>query len=93
MPIYDYECTACQHEFEVMQKVNDAPLKQCPECTQDTLQKKVSAPSFRLSGSGWYETDFKSGNKKNLAGDKGEKKSTEKSSSGPGGCGASCGCH
>jgi putative FmdB family regulatory protein len=69
MPIYEYQCGDCQHELEALQKIADAPLSDCPECEQPSLVKKVSAAGFRLSGSGWYETDFKSGNKKNLAGD------------------------
>ena len=68
MPIYEYVCKSCQHEFEALQKLADAPLVDCPSCNQPELQKKISAAGFRLSGSGWYETDFKSGNKKNLAG-------------------------
>ena len=67
MPIYEYECSACGHRLEVLQKVSDAPLKKCPECGKPKLQKLLSAPSFRLKGGGWYETDFKSGNKRNLA--------------------------
>lgn len=67
MPIYEYQCQACGHQLEVLQKVSDAPLKKCPECGKPKLQKLMSAPSFRLKGGGWYETDFKSGNKKNLA--------------------------
>lgn len=69
MPIYEYQCGDCQHELEALQKIADAPLIDCPECGQSSLVKKVSAAGFRLAGSGWYETDFKSGNKKNLAGD------------------------
>jgi putative FmdB family regulatory protein len=69
MPIYEYQCSACAHEFEALQKMSDDALVDCSECSQATLIKKVSAAGFRLSGSGWYETDFKSGNKKNLAGD------------------------
>jgi putative FmdB family regulatory protein len=67
MPIYEYQCQACGHQLEVLQKVSDAPLKKCPECGKPRLQKLMSAPSFRLKGGGWYETDFKSGKKKNLA--------------------------
>ena len=67
MPIYEYQCQACGHQLEALQKVSDAPLKKCPECGKPKLQKLISAPSFRLKGGGWYETDFKSGNKKNLA--------------------------
>jgi putative FmdB family regulatory protein len=69
MPIYEYQCGACDHEFEALQKMSDDALVDCPECSEAALIKKVSAAGFRLSGSGWYETDFKSGNKKNLAGD------------------------
>jgi putative FmdB family regulatory protein len=53
--------------MEALQKISDAPLKKCPECGKPKLQKLLSAPSFRLKGGGWYETDFKSGKKKNLA--------------------------
>ncbi len=67
MPIYEYACVECGHEFDALQKMSDAPLTDCPACRQQSLQKKVSAPGFRLSGSGWYETDFKSKNQKNLA--------------------------
>lgn len=67
MPIYEYQCQACGHYLEALQKVSDAPLKKCPECGKPKLQKLLSAPSFRLKGGGWYETDFKSGNKRNLA--------------------------
>lgn len=81
MPIYEYVCDACGHELEALQKISDAPLTTCPECAEASLRKKVSAAAFRLKGGGWYETDFKSGNKKNLAGDggKSEGKSENKS--------------
>ena len=72
MPIYEYMCQSCGHELEALQKISDNPLLDCPECRQATLKKKISAAGFRLSGSGWYETDFKTGNKKNLAGDAGK---------------------
>jgi putative FmdB family regulatory protein len=68
MPIYEYQCLSCGKEVEALQKISDAPLTVCPECGKASLQKKVSAAAFRLKGSGWYETDFKTGNKKNLAG-------------------------
>lgn len=72
MPIYEYQCQSCQHEFEILQKISEAVLVDCPECREPSLKKKISAAGFRLSGSGWYETDFKkSGSKKNLAGDGG----------------------
>lgn len=67
MPIYEYKCEACHAQLEVLQKMADAPLLECPECGEPALKKKVSAAAFRLKGSGWYETDFKTGNKKNLA--------------------------
>ena len=67
MPIYAYQCSACGHELEALQKMADAPLTECPACHQASLTKKVSAAAFRLSGGGWYETDFKSGSKKNIA--------------------------
>lgn len=71
MPIYEYRCEQCGHELEALQKMSDDPLTKCPACENDSLKKKVSAAAFRLKGGGWYETDFKSGNKKNLAsGDK-----------------------
>jgi len=82
MPFYEYQCSKCGHEEEVLQKISDKPLKKCPECGKLSMQKKVSAAAFRLKGGGWYETDFKSGNKKNVAGDAGkEGKSSDKSSS------------
>lgn len=67
MPIYEYECRACGHRMEAIQKISDDPLTDCPECSQGELKKLVSAAGFRLKGGGWYETDFKSGKKKNLA--------------------------
>ena len=67
MPIYEYQCQACNEELEALQKMSDAPLLECPKCGEPALKKKVSAAAFRLKGGGWYETDFKTGNKKNLA--------------------------
>ena len=68
MPIYEYQCESCGHTLEALQKIADAPLVHCPACQADSLKKKVSAAAFRLKGGGWYETDFKSGDKKkNLA--------------------------
>ena len=66
MPIYEYKCSNCGHQFEKIQKFSDDPLKKCPKCDKNTLNKLISSPSFRLKGSGWYETDFKTGNKKNI---------------------------
>lgn len=78
MPIYEYICADCGHEFETLQKMSDAPLRDCPSCSQESLKKKISAPGFRLSGSGWYETDFKSDKQKNLS--KGDSDTPAKSS-------------
>jgi len=70
MPIYEYRCEACGHELEAIQKISADPLVDCPACAQPSLKKKISVVGFRLKGSGWYETDFKAGDKKkNLAGD------------------------
>ncbi len=69
MPIYAYACKQCNHEFDALQKVSDAPLTDCPECGEPALKRLLSAPRFRLKGQGWYETDFKTGGKKNLAGE------------------------
>ena len=75
MPIYEYKCQNCEHYFEVLQRISEEPLSTCPECKKNALKKLVSAPNFRLKGKGWYETDFKKDNQKNLAGEKEEKKS------------------
>jgi putative FmdB family regulatory protein len=66
MPIYEYKCQKCGHHHEALQKLSDEPLTQCPKCQELALKKLISAAGFRLKGGGWYETDFKSGNKKNL---------------------------
>lgn len=81
MPFYEYECSNCKFYAEVMQKISDAPLRKCPSCGKSALKKLLSAPVFRLKGSGWYETDFKSDKDKqrNLAGgEKDEPKSEAK---------------
>jgi len=67
MPIYEYQCQGCEYEFESLQRMSEPPLTQCPSCGKDLLKKKISAVAFRLKGGGWYETDFKSGDKKNVA--------------------------
>ncbi len=68
MPIYEYQCQSCGKNLEVLQKISDEPLLDCPACGQPSLKKKVTAAAFRLKGGGWYETDFKTNNKKNLHG-------------------------
>jgi len=82
MPIYEYECQGCGHELERLQKISDPVLTDCPHCGKAELRRKISAAGFRLKGGGWYETDFKSGNKKNLAGDSASS-STASSSASP----------
>jgi putative FmdB family regulatory protein len=77
MPIYEYKCGKCGHVFETLQRISDAPLTECPACGEPALKKLVSAAAFRLKGGGWYETDFKTGNKKNV--DQGDKKPDKKS--------------
>ena len=76
MPIYEYQCEQCGHKLEKLQKISDEPLKSCPQCGNQSLKKLVSAAAFRLKGGGWYETDFKTGDKKNVTG------STDKKSGG-----------
>ncbi|WP_206997373.1 FmdB family zinc ribbon protein [Trinickia mobilis] len=61
MPIYAYRCESCGFEKDVLRKMSDAPLTQCPECSKDTFRKQVTAAGFQLKGSGWYVTDFRSG--------------------------------
>jgi putative FmdB family regulatory protein len=85
MPIYEYQCQSCGHEYEALQKLSDAPLTECPACNKPDLTKKISAAGFRLKGGGWYETDFKKGDKKNVAGEK----AACGASSPSGGCGSS----
>ncbi|MDR5736741.1 MULTISPECIES: FmdB family zinc ribbon protein [unclassified Caballeronia] len=62
MPIYAYRCASCGHEKDVLQKLSDAPLTQCPACGKDAFSKQVTAAGFQLKGSGWYVTDFRGGN-------------------------------
>jgi putative FmdB family regulatory protein len=73
MPIYAFECAACGHRFDRLQKLSDADPTQCPSCSEPEVRRQLTAPQFRLAGGGWYETDFKKeGDKKrNLAGDGG----------------------
>jgi len=79
MPIYAFRCEACGHSFDRLQKLSDPDPVECPECAQPTVKRQVTAPAFRLAGSGWYETDFKSDKdkKRNLAGDQAPKKKEE----------------
>lgn len=77
MPIYEYECQTCGCRHEALQKVSDPLLTDCPECENPGLKKLVSVAGFRLSGSGWYETDFKSDGKRNLATGDSQEKNTK----------------
>lgn len=63
MPIYEYRCSSCGAQKDVMQKVGEAPLTTCPECGKETFVKQLSAAGFQLKGNGYYVTDFKNGGK------------------------------
>ena len=86
MPIYEYRCGACGHELEVLQKLSEPPLSDCPECNKPALAKLISAVGFQLKGSGWYATDFKGNGKPTAAADakngNGDAKTEAKSESG-----------
>lgn len=86
MPIYGYQCQSCGHEMEALQKISDSPLTECPACHEPALKKQLSAAGFRLSGTGWYETDFKKGNRKNIAGEKPAEKKGDKPCQSSGSC-------
>ena len=88
MPIYEYRCGNCGHELEAIQKMSDPALETCPGCSRDALKRLISAPSFRLKGGGWYETDFKKDGKRNVH--ESESGAKTKSESAP--CGAKGGC-
>ena len=59
MPIYEYECSSCHHHFDLMQKINEPPTTQCPQCFENTAIRLISAAGFQLKGTGWYATDYK----------------------------------
>ena len=100
MPFYEYACTSCGAASEFLQKISDPPETECPSCHAQALVKQVSAAGFRLKGGGWYETDFKAGGKRNVAGeaaatDAGSGTATDSGSGGDKshGCAAgACGC-
>ena len=91
MPIYEYRCESCGHALEALQKMSDAPLVQCPECGEPALKKVLSAAAFRLKGGGWYETDFKRDNRKNVH-DSGQKDGQAGGSKADGNAGAKSAC-
>ncbi|HLD08544.1 MAG TPA: zinc ribbon domain-containing protein [Methylophilaceae bacterium] len=99
MPIYDYQCTSCGFKKEVMRKISEPNLTVCPECGKETFAKQLSAPSFQLSGSGWYATDFKGGTSKGDSAklekkDDSEKKTESTEAAVPAApCAPGCACH
>lgn len=64
MPIYAYKCSSCGHAKDVLQKITDAPLAECPACGAASFSKQITAAGFQLKGSGWYATDFRNGSAK-----------------------------
>jgi putative FmdB family regulatory protein len=78
MPIYGYVCRSCGHTLDALQKISDDPLVDCPDCGEPQLRRQLSAPRFRLKGSGWYETDFKKDKQRNLHGEKEAAKKDDK---------------
>ncbi|MBU6442093.1 MAG: zinc ribbon domain-containing protein [Betaproteobacteria bacterium] len=100
MPIYAYRCESCGHTLDALQKVSDAPLRDCPACGAAALHKQVTAAGFQLKGSGWYATDFKGGSGASTAGKAAAGAGTAAAATAPAGesapaasCGASCACH
>ena len=76
MPIYEYQCTGCTHEFEAIQKFSDEPLTICPTCKENFLEKKVSMSAFQLKGGGWYKDGY--GKKPSSSSSEGTKKKEKK---------------
>lgn len=95
MPIYDFQCSSCGFKKELMRKISAPAVIACPECGQETFSKQVSAPSFQLTGSGWYATDFKGGSKAPAStGADSDKTASESSSNSTGAaCNPGCACH
>lgn len=91
MPIYDFVCTSCGFKAELMRKISEASQTACPKCAKETFAKMLSAPSFQLSGSGWYATDFKNKNKEKSP------ETTDKKTAEPdtkvAACNPGCACH
>ena len=83
MPIYEYACQNCEHKLDALQKMSDDPLVDCPECGEAALKRLVSAPRFRLKGGGWYETDFKKDNQRNVLKSDSESGKSDKSDKKP----------
>jgi putative FmdB family regulatory protein len=93
MPIYDFQCTSCGHKDELMRKISEASTIVCPKCSKETFSKMLSAPSFQLSGSGWYASDFKDKKtrKSPESQDKTEAKPTDDTKATA--CNPGCACH
>ncbi len=87
MPIYDFECTNCNHVEELMRKISAPNVVICPKCKLETFAKKISAPAFQLNGTGWYATDFKSNGKKSPAPE------TKQDADPVPACSPGCACH
>ena len=87
MPIYDFKCNNCGYITEMMRKMSESNTTTCPKCAQETFEKLLSAPSFQLSGTGWYATDFKDKAKKSI--------DPEKTADAPAAasCAPGCACH
>jgi putative FmdB family regulatory protein len=83
VPIYEYACTECDHALDALQKMSDDPLLECPECGEPALKRLLSAPRFRLKGEGWYETDFKKDNQRNVLKSDKEQSKSDKAESTP----------
>jgi putative FmdB family regulatory protein len=100
MPIYAYKCESCGHAKDVLQKISDAPLTECPACGKPTFGKQLTAAGFQLKGSGWYATDFRGstsgagGTSATAAGAAAAATDSAASDAAPAaGCGGSCACH
>ncbi|MCX9156838.1 zinc ribbon domain-containing protein [Niveibacterium sp. 24ML] len=91
MPIYEYRCSDCGFQKDVLQKISDAALTVCPSCGKETFGKALTAAGFQLKGSGWYATDFKGGASSAAAAKPAESAATEAAK--PAGCGGNCACH
>jgi putative FmdB family regulatory protein len=95
MPIYAYQCESCGHAKDVLQKMSDAPLTDCPACGAPSFRKQLTAAGFQLKGSGWYATDFKGGTGASESSKSAEAPATKPDAApaAAGGCGGSCACH
>jgi putative FmdB family regulatory protein len=93
MPIYDYQCSSCGHKAEVMRKISAASVEACPQCGAEAFSKQLSAPSFQLSGSGWYATDFKNSGTKSAAKTDAATETKAEPAAAPAACNTGCACH